>query len=279
MQTLTDFDKTIADRYGGYASYETADGADVDYYGDNPADEVDRLLDVLATPERRVLDIGCGAGFTLCRLAPKVKEIWGIDQDDVLLEASRRRAAMLNLSNTTLAPGNVAVAEDVQTLPAVTFDLLLSRRGPNVVPAMLHAIKSEAFIVQELVRGTLGLKPIFGREPVLPGLGSNPHELIDMYSWFGFVPVSVKDYFYDEFYRDDVHLIGNLKRKLLWDWRMPDFPYDEVLDRTALDVYVHYNTTARGIRVTHRRSVYLFRRTTIARFPAIPDAKPLYPPN
>jgi hypothetical protein len=144
---------------------------------------------------------------------------------------------------------------------------------------MLRAIKPNAVIVQELVRGTLGLKAFFGREPALPSVGIDPHELIEMYAWLGFVPVSVKDYFFDEFYRDDAHLITSLRGKMLWDWRMPDYPYDEKLDRAALDLYVRYNTTARGIRVTHRRSVYLFRRTKIARFPAIPDAQPLYPPH
>ena len=276
---LTELDKTLAERYGGYASYKTEGGAVVDFYSDNPADEVDRLLDACTTRGSRVLDIGCGAGFTLCRLAPKVAEIWGIDQDEALLEASRQRVAKLNLTNAKLVLGNVAVADDLKQLPDDAFDLLFSRRGPNVVLAMLPAIKPNALIVQELVRGTLGLKALFGREPVLPTVGSNPHDLIETYSWLGFVPVSVKDYFYDEFYRDAAHLIGDLQRKLLWDWRMPDLPYDEARDRAALDLYVRYNSTERGIRVTHRRSVYLFRRTTISRFPAIPDARLLYPPH
>lgn len=279
MTMLTELDKTLARQYGAFASYTNDDDPIREYYGDNPADEVDRLLDTLASHSSRVLDIGCGAGFTLCRLAPKVAEIWGIDQDETLLEASRQRVAKLNLSNATLVLGNVAVVDDLHALPDDAFDLVFSRRGPNVVPAMLRAIKSDAFIVQELVRGTLGLKPLFGREPVLPNAGSDPHWLVEQYSWLDFVPVSVKDYFFDEFYRDEAHLISSLRGKMLWDWRMPDLPYDEVLDRDALNLYVRYHSTERGIQVTHRRSVYLFRRTTIARFPAIPDAKPLYPPH
>jgi SAM-dependent methyltransferase len=276
---MLDIDAALATRYGSFASYTNDNDPIREYYGDNPAHEVDRLLHVHATPASCVLDIGCGAGFTLCRLAPKVAEIWGIDQDETLLDATRQRVAALHLNNARLVSGNVAVADDMQPLPDNAFDVVFSRRGPNVVPAMLRAIKPNAVIVQELVRGTLGLKALFGREPVLPNVGSDPHELIERYAWLGFVPVSIKDYFFDEFYRDDAHLITSLRGKLLWDWRMPDLPYDEMLDRAALDVYVRYNTTARGIRVTHRRSVYLFRRTTIARFPAIPDAQPLYPPH
>jgi SAM-dependent methyltransferase len=272
-------DRALAKRYGAFASYTDDDDPIRDYYGDNPADEMDRLLDMHALHSSRVLDIGCGAGFTLCRLATKVAEIWGIDQDEALLDAARQRVEALNLANTRLVSGNVAVADDLQTLPENTFDLLFSRRGPNVVPAMLRAIKPDAFIVQELVQGTLGLKPLFGREPFLPHVGCDPHWLIAEYQSLDFLPVSVKDYFFDEFYRDEAHLIGSLRGKMLWDWRMPDMPYDEGLDRDALSLYARYNKSARGIRVTHRRSVYLFRRTRIARFPALPDAQLLYTPR
>jgi hypothetical protein len=138
---------------------------------------------------------------------------------------------------------------------------------------VLHALTPGALIVQELVRGTLGLQPLFGREPFLPQVGSNPHWLVDQYGWLGFLPISVKDYFYDAFYRDAAHLIRGLQQeKLLWNWMMPDMPYEEARDRAALDLYVRYNTTPRGIN----RSVYLFRRAPVHRFPAVLEAKPVY---
>jgi hypothetical protein len=46
MSTLSDLDRELAGRHGSYASYPTeADPLLVETYGDNPADEVDRLLD------------------------------------------------------------------------------------------------------------------------------------------------------------------------------------------------------------------------------------------
>ena len=76
MGTLTELDRQLAERYGSYASYATeVDPIIVDTHGDGPTDEVDRLLDVFAGPESHVLDLGCGAGFTLCRLAPTVTGI------------------------------------------------------------------------------------------------------------------------------------------------------------------------------------------------------------
>lgn len=173
--------------------------------------------------------------------------------------------------------GNVAVADEVKAgLPDDTFDVVFSRRGPNVVPAMLRKMKPDAIVIQELVQGTLGVTPIFGREPFLPQVGSDPHWLIAQYAELDLIPVSVKDYFFDQFFRDADQLVRDLKAFLLWDWTMPEYPYDEARDRSALDTYIRYNTTQRGIRVTHRRSVYVFRRTEVRRFPAVPEARRKY---
>ncbi len=271
-----DTDKDLAIRHGSYASYSTEDDPVFEHYGDGSAEEVDRLLDKYAAKGTRVLDLGCGAGFTLSRLAPHVAEIWGFDLDRELLSAAQQRVTKLGLKNAKLVLGNVAIADEVGQLPENTFDLVLSRRGPNVNGDVLRTLEPDAFIVQELALGTLGLQPLFGRAPFLPHVGSNPHGLIEQYAWLGFLPVSVKDYFYDAFYRDAEHLSHDLGDNMLGNWMMPDAPYDEARDRAALDLYVRYNTTSRGIRVTHHRSVYLFRRATIHRFPAIPEARPLY---
>lgn len=91
-QDLAELDKRLAERFGGYASYKRDDDPILETYGDGPAEEMDRLLDAYCKPESRVLDVGCGAGFTLCRLAPKVAEIWGFEQEPDLLEATRLHA-------------------------------------------------------------------------------------------------------------------------------------------------------------------------------------------
>lgn len=90
MSTLTELDHELAKRHGSFASYSTeVDPVLVETYGDSPTDEVDRLLDIFAKPDSHVLDLGCGAGFTLCRLAPHVAAIWGFDQDADLLAAAQ----------------------------------------------------------------------------------------------------------------------------------------------------------------------------------------------
>jgi hypothetical protein len=66
MQDIFEVDRELAQRYGGYASYKNALDPVSETFGDGPADEVDRLLELYARPESQVLDLGCGAGFTTC---------------------------------------------------------------------------------------------------------------------------------------------------------------------------------------------------------------------
>ncbi len=95
INTLKDLDQELAKRYGAYASYPLkVDPVLIETYGDSPSDEVDRLLNIYAKPDSRVLDLGCGAGFTLCQLAPHVAAMWGLDENTDLLAAARQRVVI-----------------------------------------------------------------------------------------------------------------------------------------------------------------------------------------
>lgn len=274
--SLAQLDEELAQHYGAYASYRSdIDPVLVESYGDHPSDEVNRLLNVFAQPECSVLDLGCGAGHTLCRLAPHVNAIWGLDQDTNLLAAARLRAASLGLPNVTLVQGDATSASNVAQLPDNTFDLCFSRRGPNLNAELAAKLKPDALMVQELVQDPLGLKELFGRKPFLPEVGSESHALVQAYKWLGLLPVSAKEYFYNEYFHDVDHLTRYLSGPaVLSNWWMPEMPYDASRDRAALELYVRYNTTAKGIRLTQHRKVYLFHRAHTDHYPADPDAKP-----
>lgn len=276
MSTLAELDQKLAEKYGAYASYANAlDPIFVETYGDSPSAEVDRLLAVLTTPESHVLDIGCGAGFTLCQLAPKIAAIWGIEDEADLLAAAQLRVASRKLTNVIVLHGNVERPEDVAQLPDNTFDLVLSRRGPNVTPELLSKLKSDAHIVQELFQNPLGLLEIFGRKTFLADLGDNPSWLVDVYSWLDLFPVSIKDYYYDFFFRDIDHLAAYLSQQMmLLSWPMPPMPYRGLQDRTALELYARYNATPKGIRIVNHRKVCLFRRTRVQFAPSAPEIQP-----
>lgn len=276
MNTLNEYDKSMAQEYGPYASYSTGvDPISIETYGDGPTEEVDRLLTKYTTPESQVLDLGCGAGFTLCQLAAKAAKVWGFDQNPELLDAARQRVAAQKLTNATLVEGNVAVASDVAGLPDNTFDIVLSRRGPNVNQALLPKLKPDAYIIQELHQDNPGFLEAFGRKSLLASIAQNPNKLAADYSWLGLFPVSIKEYFYESLFKDADHLAAYLSQKTMFQsWPMPPIPYDEARDWAALTLYAQFNTTPKGLRVLHHRKVYLFRRTVVHYAPAAPEVKP-----
>lgn len=72
-------ENNIAEKYGAYSSFKTSSAPYlVNYFGENPTDEIHRLLSVYISPQSKVLDIGCGAGHTMVRISSKVKEFWGL---------------------------------------------------------------------------------------------------------------------------------------------------------------------------------------------------------
>jgi SAM-dependent methyltransferase len=228
-----------------------------------------------ATSKSQVLDLGCGAGFTLCRLAPKVKTIWGFDEDAELLKAAQLRANHHKIENATFLHGNVAKTDDVDKLPEETFDLVLSRRGPNLNKAVMPKLRADAVVIQELWQDPLAILEIFGRKTFLRDIWDNPHGLVEAYSWLDLFPVSIKEYFFEAFFRDADHLLAHLTQSnAFYSWPMPPTPYEEKRDRHALELYVRYNTTDEGVRLDHHRKVYLFRRQVVFRAPAIPGVKP-----
>ena len=277
INRLNDLDAQLAQRYGAFASYSSNVGpALVETFGDGPTDEVDRLLNIFATSRSHVLDLGCGAGFTICRLARQVASIWGLEQDENLLEAARLRAAEQKARNVMFVSGNVANPMDVKKLPDNTFDLVLSRRGPSVNEEVMEKLKPEAFVIQELFQDSLGLLESFGRKTHFADIGDNPYWQVEEYSWVGLFPVSVKDYYYELYFRDIKHLASYLSQeKLLFSWPMPPMPYREERDRDALELYTKYNTTPKGIRIIDNRKVYLFRRERVHYAPAAPEVEPI----
>lgn len=266
---MFDFDGELAQRYGVFASYQTeAAPASIDYHGENPAAEFDRLLDHYATAETSVLDLGCGAGHTLCRLAPHVKQIWGVDQNEELLNATRLRAEHLGLSNAHTLLGSSYDPEALSSLPEATFDLAFSRRGPMFSQALVRTLCPDAILLQEVVSNLDGypLGEVFGRWHNAPYAYSDVTVQLHDYANLGLFPVSCKEYFYEEYFRDAEHLAAFLTQvgAMLGPWwlprSLPRRPFDPAQDQEALALYVRYNTTPHGVRVSRQRKILVLRR-------------------
>ena len=264
---LAALDEQLARRHGAYASYATEfDPILEGTFGDGPADGIDRLLDVYCGPQSCVLDLGCGAGFTLCRLAPKVRAIWGFEQVDYFLEAARLRVRAQGLTNVTLVLGNVAEENDVTQLPENAFGFGFSRRGPNLVPWLLPKLKEDAIWVQEFAQFPIGLNEILGRtaKTFLPRSSGNPDWAVDIYQHLGMLPVSVKTFYYEQYFRDVDHLAAYLDT----GWFLIERPYEAGRDREALELYARYNATPKGIRMIGQRKVGVYRRAQADYLPA-----------
>lgn len=259
---MFDFDNELAGHYGVFASYQSAAYPSlIEYYGENPAVEMDRLLGAYTTPESCVLDMGCGAGQTLCRLAPSVKEIWGINLEEDLLEAARLRIERLGLTNARLVLGDVRDAEAVKRLPQGRCNLAFSRRGPHFYESLLPTLSQDAFFIQELVSDFDGypLREIFGRRHYNPSATTDQAVMLSKYAKLGLFPVSCKEYFYEEFFRDGAHLAAFLTQV----WAMLGTGYEPERDHLALYLYISYNTTPKGIRVLRQRKIFVFRRAVL----------------
>jgi SAM-dependent methyltransferase len=254
-------DDELARKYGPYAGFRQAESAPIreEYHGEDPEEELQRLLDRYAHSMSHVLDIGCGAGQTLCRLAPRVKEMWGFDQEPELLAAADRRARSQQARNVRLVEGNVAAEGEVARLPRSHFDLAFSQRGPNMNAALVRTLREGAFFVQLLV-GSLSaypLREILGREGYA-GYNINSHDpLLSDYASLHLRVVSVKEYYYDQYFRDADHLEMFVRQTpVLNTWRSPWQPYEAERDRPALQLYVRYNTTDQGVRVLGHRKIF-----------------------
>jgi hypothetical protein len=171
-----------------------------------------------------------------------------------------------------LVDGNASIVTDTDKLPDDHFDLALSQRGPDFNHWLVSKLKDGAFVIQELVApfSCYPLREIFGRTNYAPYNYKGRDVLLHKYAEWGLFPVSVKEYFYEEFYRDVHHFEADLRKSTanLTDWHVgTPRPYEAARDRVALELYARYNTTPRGIRMLQHRMIFVLRRTTVAYYP------------
>ncbi|MBC8065546.1 MAG: class I SAM-dependent methyltransferase [Chlorobia bacterium] len=263
-------DGKVAKRFGAYASFTTPDDPiRVDFFGDPPNREFNRLLDGYADKQTQALDLGCGAGFTLCRIADRVQSIVGVDLQSDLLQAAEARIRSRGIKNARVVHGDTTHDETVTKLEDGRFSLAFSQRGPFLTRALASKLTPDAVFVVELAQDYLGLKQIFGRTPFVPQSTGDPDWAVGAQAGAGFVPVSAKSYWYHEYFRNADHLAAYLRRgACLENWWMEPCPYEEPRDRAALELWCRYNQDESGIRLVVHRKVYVFRRQAIDYYPA-----------
>lgn len=271
-KSLAELDKELASRFGSYASYQTAVSPTNEFYGDKPNQEFKRLLNLYLRPESTVLDLGCGAGHTICQLATQVKEVWGLEQEPALLVAARRRVAESGFENVTLIKGNAAEVKDVEKLPNDHFDLIFTERGPNLNHNLVHKLKSGGFFLQELVSQFDGfhLREFLGRRPFTSYAFRHQVDfMLANLANLDIRPLSFREFYYDAFFRDLAHLEAFLEQTPanVSNWRLEPKPYQPDQDRAALKLFAQYNQTPRGIRLLQHRIIFIGRKEPVHFYP------------
>lgn len=202
--------------------------------------------------------------------------VWNLDSDAALWDAARERLKAHGIPNATLIAGSGNDPGVVGLLPDAHFDLVLSRRGPGVNHTLLPKLAPDARVIQELWLDPPGLLEIFGRKSALVDVGNNPRWLMDTYACLDLRAVSFKEYYFDLYFADADHLARYLSLPTqLLSYPMPAMPYDDALDRQALELYVRYNEKRKGVHVIGRRMAGLFRREPVQYAPARPDVEPM----
>ena len=121
--------EALAARQGGYFyPWRSALG------DGNGEDAYTRLVEAHLSPEKTLLDAGCGHGTDMLAFAPKVRHFIGYDAVESFVAIARRRAAQIGLANVELLVCNSSPRHNGGTarIPVSdhTLDLIISRRGP-----------------------------------------------------------------------------------------------------------------------------------------------------
>jgi SAM-dependent methyltransferase len=140
--------EALAEQQGGYFyPWRSALG------DGNGEDAYTQLVEAHLSPEKVVLDAGCGHGTDMLAFAPKVRRFIGYDAVESFIAIARRRAAEIGLANVELVLTNSSPRFNggVARIPATdhAIDLVISRRGPtNWIADARRACRPGARLIQ-----------------------------------------------------------------------------------------------------------------------------------
>jgi SAM-dependent methyltransferase len=179
-QWRTLYDETYGQGSDGEDAAFNLRGWNSSYTGEPiPAEEMrewlqDTVGKVLALPHRRVLEVGCGTGLVLFRVAPEAARYVGTDFSPVALDLVRRETASRGLAQVELAR---RTADDWTGVAPGSFDLVVLNSVVQYFPGVDYLLR----VLEEAVRAVRPGGAVFIGDvrslPLLPAL----HESIERF--------------------------------------------------------------------------------------------------
>ncbi len=178
-QWRTLYDETYGLGAGGDAGFNLQ-GWNSSYTGEPiPAEEMREWVDVtvarlLALPHRRVLEVGCGTGLLLFRVAPEAERYAGTDFSAVVLDLVRREAARRGLAQVELVR---RTADDWSGVAPGSFDLVILNSVVQYFPGVDYLLRVLAGAVRAVRPGGAVWIGDVRSLPLLPAL----HESVERF--------------------------------------------------------------------------------------------------
>ncbi|MDF1562862.1 MAG: class I SAM-dependent methyltransferase [Deltaproteobacteria bacterium] len=125
-------------------------------------------------PGQVLLDVGCGTGALLRKLAPAARSVEGVDLSPAMIAHARKRAEAAGLENVSFRTGDAT--RTLSELPADHFDQATLVLALHEMPA-----KVRAPLLQEVARVSRSILCVDFRVPMprnLPGLRNRTFELL-----------------------------------------------------------------------------------------------------
>lgn len=143
-----------------------------------------KLLDALdITPEEKVLDIGCGLGYSAAVMGRIAKSVVALEEDASMADQAQAKLADLGAGNVSVVKGPLAAGAAAQG----PYDVAIVQGGVEVVsPDILAQLRDGGRIAAVFMSGPLGIAKIgykSGKDvtwrfsfnaalPVLPGFAA-----------------------------------------------------------------------------------------------------------
>jgi SAM-dependent methyltransferase len=224
-----------------------------EYPAGDPEQIFEHEVRARADREKRALDVGCGDGRFILRMAEVFGYVVGIDHAGGMLAVARQRQGELGVENVTLLEQNAQHT----TFPAASFDVVYSRRGPTFYAEYHRLLKAGGHFLAITIgnRDAVQLKEVFGRgqgfaERDVSRLDSDRRGLTHV----GFEVVSQAEYHYDEYYDSYADLELFLRGVPIFE------DFDPEADRPRLERYVAHFQEPQGIRLPRHRVIDIARK-------------------